>query len=146
LATAVWPVRAQLAPGPYAEQWRMSKAEGHALAKIWHLADTVPAAEGATLIRWLREPWADAALRLLQARAGEPERWQVLRQLRAATPVALWRPDLVVTGDTLQAWGCPPGPHFRRALQAAEDVQLLGGSAEAAAAAARAALDLPSRS
>ena len=66
---------------------------------------------------------------------------QQLRRDRANVQIAEWHPVLYVSGDTLLALGKRPGPQFRAALLAAEDVQLLGGTAQAALAAALASFN-----
>jgi poly(A) polymerase len=101
----------------------------------------------ADALLWLRQPAAGMALRLLAAldmvkpteeRTGL--NWLALLTTRRELPHEVLHPVLYVTGDTLQTWGHKPGPAFRAALAAAERVQLDGGDADAAAAAAHEAL------
>ena len=156
---AVWPRGGPL-PEAIVAGLRLSVAETRAVREIWQSADGLIGlllapklppirADDATLARLLRAPQADAARRLLIAEADTaPSGWphsartwlRALRRLRRATPVMTWRPALWVTGATLKALGYPPSPHFRRALAAAETVQLQGGSQAEALAVARATL------
>lgn len=145
LAVLLWPVRARHPALVLTESWHLARHDGHALAAIWRLAEALltPPPPGPARIRLLRDPWADAALRLLLARFPEyadAARWSALREERARTPVTTWQPAPWVTGDDLIALGHAPGPNFRAALMAAEDVQLTGGSAEEALASAIRAL------
>ena len=130
------------------------------LRDIWRIADALLAwlcvpqlpavrATDADMARLLREPHADAALRLLIAEAdNEPSGWphsartwlRALRRLRLETPIVRWRPQLWVTGEDLKRMGHAPSAKFRLAIAAAETVQLQGGSPEAARLAAAVAL------
>lgn len=104
----------------------------------------------ADALRWLRQPAAHGALRLLAATAvaGWPHGkassavldWLGLDALRRRLPHEQLHPVPWVSGDTLRSWGHAPGPAFRAALEAAERAQLDGAPREAAEAAARAAL------
>lgn len=166
IAALWWP----LWTGPataLAEAWRLSRAETASLAAILRLAKGLHAAAAdlalrtppdqtetaaaawpePALVRPLRDPNADAALRLLLAddeamgvRGAVATFLHGWRQLRVDVPYTQWWPQPVVTGDDLQAWGHAPGPGFRAALVAAEDAQLSGRSDEEAAAAARSVL------
>ncbi len=138
---AGWPERPE-----FAATLRLSRHDGQAVRHILELVRDValpPPAQGpwpAAAARWLRDPLADAALVALHAGAPHGP-WRVWRQLRAAWPSAAAFPDLGFGGNDLQAWGYAPGPAFRAALAAAEDVRLAGGSVAGAEAAARAVLD-----
>lgn len=140
---------------------RLSTSEGRTLRDIWEIADalvamlkrpTLPTVrdDNVALIRLLRQPHADAALRLLVAEADNgPVDWphsartwlRALRRMRMRTPVAKWSPQRWVTGASLTKLGYSPSPHYRVAIAAAEAVQLQSGTAEEALVAARAALD-----
>lgn len=144
LAVLAWPVRNALDAEALARDWKLSRADGHALSRIWRMAEQLHAPPtGTALVRLLREPLADVALRLLAAREAEGSPWLLLRAVRAAADRQAWWPPLHVTGEHLQRWGYAPGPRFRAALAAAEDAQLAGGSGEEAAVAARAVLERP---
>lgn len=105
------------------------------------LRDPAPAPWSPVVARWLRDPWADHALVLLAARQ-PTQPWPQWRALRAAWPLAAAFPALGFDGDDLQRWGYRPGPAFKQALAAAEDVRLAGGDLPAAEQAARAILAL----
>lgn len=101
----------------------------------------------ADALRWLRQPAAHGALRLLAAAQAtgiathDPGLdWLGLDALRRHLPHEQLQPVLWVSGDTLRSWGHAPGPAFRAALEAAERAQLDGAPREVAEAAARAAL------
>ncbi len=151
-------------PEGIAADLRLSTAETRMLRDIWRIADVLLAslcapqlpavrATDAGTARLLREPHADAALRLLIAEAdNDPSGWphsartwlRALRRLRLETPIAQWRPQLWVTGEDLKRLGHAPSATFRVAITAAETVQLQGGSPDEAwlaAAAAFAATD-----
>lgn len=160
LAGLLWEVRpedARRALAELGEQLRLSTAALRELAGIWRLASAIAEAFGdphahlppldpadPRLARLLREDQADAALRLLLAEADVASAWPAaarpwlrgLRRLRATTPRAQWWPEPHVDGRALMALGHRPGPVFRAALDAALDVQLAGGDADAALQAA----------
>lgn len=162
LAGFMWSLRLadSSLPDEVAASLRLSLAQSKRLRTIWTIASQLlhslvagrlPAvrADDARLARLLRQPEADAALRLLLAEADNvPEGWphsartwlRALRRLRLKTPAAQWRPKPFVTGSALKALGFAPSARFRPALQAAETVQLEGGSAAEALAAATACL------
>ncbi len=136
-----WPDRRE-----FAATLRLSRHDGQAVHQILRLAREValpppePGPWPASVARWLRDPFADAALVALHARDPQGP-WLQWRQLRAAWRRAEAFPDLGFGGQDLQAWGYAPGPAFRAALAAGEAVRLTGGSVADAQAAARAVLD-----
>ena len=149
VAALWWPLRAQVHSAELARQWRLSNVQAQRLHETWRLGGElegwtqVPDRLPPALLRLLRHPDADAALLLrLACATASPVRQALreLRRLRAATPRALWSPPLAVSGETLKFLGFEPGPAFRAALQAAEDVQLQGGDEGASLGAARAVL------
>lgn len=143
----------------FTRRLRLPLADGRAMDEISTLATALqgcgaaigpPAAadpRDPALARLLRQEHADAALLLAIARARlsgrSVEGLRALRRLRAGTAIARWRPRLWVHGGTLRARGLAPGPAFKRAIAAAEDVQIAGGDRDAALAAALAALSDP---
>ncbi len=143
LATVLHPVRAVWPAQRLADQLKLARLEIRRLLTIWQLADALPTPlptiaevlRSAEALRLLRCPDADAAL-LLRGALTPQEPVAALRRARSEVPLARWSPPLFVTGDTLHALGRRPGPQFRAALAAAEDAQLLGGSAQDALAAA----------
>ena len=146
LAGFLWAARSPAGELPPAigEGLRLSTNEGRTLRDIWRLADelvallqgpSLPAVrpDDVVLIRLLRQPQADAALRLLVAEADNgPAAWphsartwlRALRRMRIRTPVVQWSPSLWVNGASLTALGYAPSPHYRVAIAAAEAVQL----------------------
>lgn len=144
LAVLLWPVRKAVTERPLSTTWKLSRQDAVALERIWKLAEALMdlPPPGPPRVRLLREDEADAALRLLLAH--EPlAPWQELRAQRSRTRRQEWWPAPYVTGEALIAFGHRPGPQFRLALQAAEDVQLTGGTPEAALRAALATLERP---
>lgn len=149
VAALWWPLRAHFKTTDLARQWRLSNAQAQRLHDAWSLADAMapwmraPPDLTPALVRLLRHPDADAALLLLLASATAPGDVQVLRELRrlrAATQRDVWFPTPAIGGEELKSLGFEPGPSFRAALQAAEDVQLQGGDAAGSLAAALAVL------
>jgi poly(A) polymerase len=167
LCGLLWEVRpedSRRALAELGEQLRLSSHQLRQLGGIWRQASALAApldshaagdrlphldAANPSLARLLREPDADAALRLLLAEADNRPDWPAsvrpwlrgLRRLRAETPRRRWWPTPHVDGRQLMALGHRPGPDFRAALDAALDVQLAGGDADAALTAALARLE-----
>ncbi len=143
LAVVLYPVRASWTAQRLADDLKLARHDIRRLLTVWELADALPStlpdlrmvAQTPAWIRILRLADADAAL-ILRSALGDADRARTLRLDRAGTIREAWAPQLFVTGDTLRALGRKPGPQFRAALSAAEDVQLLGGNAQAALAAA----------
>ena len=147
LAVVLHPVRAAWTPERLAERLKLARHEIRRLATIWQIADALPrpmvnVAQVQRTPEWMRLlRLADADAALVLRGSLEPDLAVAqLRLDRAQVPRADWSPALFVTGDTLRALGRRPGPQFRAALAAAEDVQLLGGNAQMALAAALAAM------
>ena len=146
-----WPDSAE-----FTRSWRLSRQDLAAVRQLIALVATCPLEptplERAPLLppwpapvaRWLRQPLADAALIAVISRPGG-HRWLQWRQARADWPHENAFPDLGFDGLTVQRWGYAPGPAFARALRAAEDVRLSGGSGEQAEAAARSVLQAAAR-
>ena len=143
LAAVLYPVRNAWPAQRLADQLKLARHEIRRVGLIWQIAESLPAPlpdfdaiqRTPAWIRALRLADADAALIVREALAQDGRAGQ-LRGDRARVPLTLWSPALFVTGDTLHALGRRPGPQFRAALVAAEDTQLLGGSAQQALAAA----------
>ncbi len=143
LALVLYPVRAAWTPDRLAERLKLARLEIRRLLTIWHIADGLPnplptlavMQQTPDWIRLLRMPDADAAL-IVRAALLPDGGAAALRLERARVAHNTWSPELFVNGDTLRALGRRPGPQFRAALLAAEDVQLLGGNAQSALAAA----------
>jgi poly(A) polymerase len=96
-----------------------------------------------TLKRFLRLECFEDHLELhrldCQSSHGHLDNYRYARERWEATPAAELRAPRLVTGNDLMSLGFPPGPGFREALAAAEDVQLEGGGhAEALEAALKA--------
>ena len=144
LAVLLWPVRKTLAAQHLATLWKLSRQDAQGLSRTWKLAEALVdlPPPGPARTRLLREDEADAALRLLLAHQPLAP-WQDLRAQRSRTRRQEWWPVPHVTGEALIILGYRPGPQFRLALQAAEDVQLTGGTPEAALSAALAVLARP---
>ncbi len=164
LAAFLWPLHLPggALPDDVHATLRLSGAALRTLRNTWDQADallaclrdaTLPALDPTSprLVRLLREPESDAAVRLaLAALAADPALGALhpaalawlggLRHLRKQAQTSRWRPRLYVDGARLKALGHPPSPRFRVALAAAEDTQLRGGDDRAALAAALAAL------
>ena len=132
LALLLHPVRAAWPEPRVTLALKMSGAELKRLAHLWQISaalDTplpTPDAVARTpaWMRLLRQADADGAL-LLRLALGDPSA-AALRDLRRNTPIRHWQPTPALTGHDLSAAGHAPGPHFARALAAAEDAQLLG--------------------
>lgn len=146
-----WPDSAE-----FTRSWRLSRQDLAAVRNLIALVATCPLEPKplepvllelvppvppwpAPVGRWLRQQLADAALVALISRP-DGDRFLKWRQTRADWPQDQAFPDLGFDGLTLQRWGYAPGPAFARALQAAEDVCLAGGSTAQAEAAARSLL------
>ena len=70
LAIVGWPTRDLLGVDDLALAWKLSRADAQDLRETWQLAEGLQAhPERVARVRLLREPMADAALRLLAARA-----------------------------------------------------------------------------
>lgn len=148
LSAVLYPVRTAWSPQRLADRLKLARLEVRRLLTIWQLADALPTPlpdlaavrRAPAWIRLLRDADADGAL-LLRGALDPTSAAQQLRRDRANVQIAEWHPVLYVSGDTLLALGKRPGPQFRAALLAAEDVQLLGGTAQAALAAALASFN-----
>ena len=143
LAAVLYPVRDAWPAQRLADRLKLARHEVRRVGLICQIADALPEPlpdfdaiqRTPAWIRALRLADADAALIVRESLAQDGRAGQ-LRGDRARVPRTLWSPALFVTGDTLHALGRRPGPQFRAALAAAEDTQLLGGSAQQALAAA----------
>jgi poly(A) polymerase len=83
-----------------------------------------------TLKRFLRLPEFQEHLALHRADSlaslGNLSTYEFLKKKLAETPVEIFRPAALITGDDLIAAGYFPGPRFREILEAVEDAQLEG--------------------
>ena len=84
----------------------------------------------ATLKRFMRLPKFEEHLALhwmdCSSAHGDLRLYAFVKARYEAAPVEEMRPKLLVTGRDLIAAGYPPGPEFKRMLEAAEDAQLEG--------------------
>ena len=84
----------------------------------------------ATLKRFVRQPHFDEHLALHRidclASHGKLDSFDFVRQFLEATPAEAVRPARLVNGDDLKQLGLPPGPGYRRILDAVEEAQLEG--------------------
>jgi len=90
----------------------------------------VQAMRESTLKRFVRQPGFEEHMELNRldclASNGNLEGYEFVRAFIKATPPEQVRPIRLVTGDDLKAMGLPPGPRYRKILQAVEDAQLEG--------------------
>jgi poly(A) polymerase len=84
----------------------------------------------ATLKRFVRQPHFDEHLELHRMDCLASHRnldgYEFVRRFVAETPAEVVRPARLVTGDDLKLLGLPPGPQYRRILEAVEEAQLEG--------------------
>jgi len=84
----------------------------------------------ATLKRFVRQPHFDEHMELHRmdclASHGKLDSYEFVRRFVAETPAQAVRPARLVTGDDLKLLGLPPGPEYRRLLEAVEEAQLEG--------------------
>ncbi|HUJ40225.1 MAG TPA: CCA tRNA nucleotidyltransferase [Candidatus Acidoferrales bacterium] len=90
----------------------------------------VAAMRPATLKRFVRQPHFDEHLQLHRmdclASHRNLDTFHFLRRFLADTPPEAVRPARLITGDDLKELGLPPGPSYRRILEAVEEAQLEG--------------------
>jgi poly(A) polymerase len=84
----------------------------------------------ATLKRFVRQPHFDEHMELHRmdclASHRKLDSYEFVRRFVAETPAEAVRPARLVTGDDLKLLGLPPGPEYRRLLEAVEEAQLEG--------------------
>jgi len=84
----------------------------------------------ATLKRFVRQPHFDEHLELHRmdclASHRNLDSYEFVRRFLAETPAEAVRPVRLVNGDDLKLLGLPPGPEYRRILEAVEEAQLEG--------------------
>ena len=84
----------------------------------------------ATLKRFVRQPHFDEHMELHRmdclASHRKLDSYEFVRRFVAETPAEAVRPARLVTGDDLKLLGLPPGPEYRRLLDAVEEAQLEG--------------------
>ncbi len=84
----------------------------------------------ATLKRFVRQPHFDEHLELHRMDCLASHRnldgYEFVQRFLAQTPAEAVRPPRLVTGDDLRLLGLPPGPEYRRILEAVEEAQLEG--------------------
>ena len=84
----------------------------------------------ATLKRFVRQPHFDEHLELHRldclASHRNLESYEFVRRFLAETPAEAVRPARLINGDDLKQLGLPPGPGYRRILEAVEEAQLDG--------------------
>ena len=90
----------------------------------------VAAMRPATLKRFVRQPCFDEHLELHRmdclASHRNLDAYEYVRRFLAETPPEAVRPVRLVNGDDLKQMGLPPGPGYRRILDAVEEAQLEG--------------------
>jgi poly(A) polymerase len=84
----------------------------------------------ATLKRFVRQPHFDEHMELHRmdclASHRKLDGYEFVRRFLEETPAEAVRPARLVTGDDLKLLGLPPGPEYRRILEAVEEAQLEG--------------------
>jgi poly(A) polymerase len=84
----------------------------------------------ATLKRFVRQPHFDEHLELHRmdclASHRNLDSYEFVRRFLAETPAEAVRPARLINGDDLKRLGLPPGPAYRRILEAIEEAQLEG--------------------
>ena len=84
----------------------------------------------ATLKRFVRQPHFEEHLELhrmdCMASHRKLDSYEFVQRFLAETPAEAVRPARLVTGEDLKQLGLPPGPDYRRILEAVEEAQLEG--------------------